>query len=173
MMSVRTLRAIRSFFNLVEADLDRGLRPKIDTRTLSLAASSLISEISPEKSDSGPETTLTDSPIENCARARALGRLAVEQAVDLALVERHRLVRRSDEAGHARRVLDELPGVVGEVHVHEQVAGHGPLLLRLLLPVLHLLHLLGGDDDLTDVVLLAERDASVLKVLLDLVLVTE
>ena len=27
----------------------------------------MISEISPEKSDSGPETTLTDSPIENCA----------------------------------------------------------------------------------------------------------
>ena len=27
----------------------------------------MISEISPEKSDSGPEMTLTDSPIENCA----------------------------------------------------------------------------------------------------------
>ncbi len=37
---------------------------------MSLAASSLISEISPEKSDSGPETTLTDSPIENWARVR-------------------------------------------------------------------------------------------------------
>src|SRR3954452_7542490 len=42
-------------------------RPKIDTRTLSFEASWLISEISPEKSDSGPETTLTDSPIENWA----------------------------------------------------------------------------------------------------------
>src|SRR3954452_9548918 len=42
-------------------------RPKIDTRTLSFEASWLISEISPEKSDSGPEMTLTDSPIENCA----------------------------------------------------------------------------------------------------------
>src|SRR3954453_13290195 len=42
-------------------------RPKIETRTLSFDASWLISEISPEKSDSGPEMTLTDSPIENCA----------------------------------------------------------------------------------------------------------
>src|SRR5664280_3224483 len=42
----------------------------MDTSTLSLAASSLISEISPEKSDSGPETTLTDSPIANWARVR-------------------------------------------------------------------------------------------------------
>ena len=44
---------------------------------MSLAASSLISEISPEKSDSGPDTTLTDSPIENCARVR--GRSAVSR----------------------------------------------------------------------------------------------
>src|SRR4051794_17298607 len=40
-------------------------RPKIETSTFSLLASSLISAISPEKSDSGPETTLTDSPTEN------------------------------------------------------------------------------------------------------------
>ena len=37
---------------------------------MSFAASSLISEISPEKSESGPDTTLTDSPIENWARVR-------------------------------------------------------------------------------------------------------
>ncbi len=43
----------------------------MDTSTLSLDASSLISEISPEKSDSGPEMTLTDSPIENWARLGA------------------------------------------------------------------------------------------------------
>ena len=80
------------------------------TSTLSLEASSLISEISPEKSDSGPETTLTDSPIENWARVR--GRSAVS-----------RLSRRStsdwfsgtgflagaDEAGDARRALDQRP----------------------------------------------------------------
>jgi hypothetical protein len=42
----------------------------MDTRTLSFWASSLTSEISPLKSDSGPETTFTDSPIENWARLR-------------------------------------------------------------------------------------------------------
>ena len=36
-----------------------------------MAASSLISEISPEKSDSGPEMTLTDSPMANWARLGA------------------------------------------------------------------------------------------------------
>ena len=78
-------------------------RPKMDTRTLSLRASSLISEISPEKSDSGPETTLTDSPIENCALVGdLLGDLAVQQAVDLGLGERDGLVGRADEAGDAR-----------------------------------------------------------------------
>ena len=70
---------------------------------MSLAASSLISEISPEKSDSGPEMTLTDSPIENWARlGRADRDLAVQQAVDLGLGQRDRLVGGADEAGHAR-----------------------------------------------------------------------
>src|SRR3954470_9910176 len=54
-------------------------RPKIDTSTLSLAASSLISEISPEKSDSGPDTTFTDSPIENWALVR--GRSAASRCI--------------------------------------------------------------------------------------------
>ena len=75
----------------------------MDTSTLSLLASSLISEISPEKSDSGPEMTLTDSPIENWARlGRADRDLAVQQPVDLGLRQRDRLVGRADEAGDAR-----------------------------------------------------------------------
>ena len=44
---------------------------------MSLAASSLISAISPEKSDSGPEITLTVSPTVNWARLR--GRSAVSR----------------------------------------------------------------------------------------------
>ena len=73
---------------------------------MSLAASSLISAISPEKSESGPETTLTDSPIENCARVR--GRSAVSRfsrPVDLGLAERDGLLLRADEPGHARGVF--------------------------------------------------------------------
>ena len=80
----------------------------MDTSTLSLAASSLISEISPEKSESGPETTLTDSPIENWARVRAPdGDLLVQQPVDLGLGQRDRLVGGADEAGDAGRALDD------------------------------------------------------------------
>src|SRR3954449_13380667 len=177
-------------------------RPKMDTSTLSLAPSSLISEISPEKSDRGPETTLTDSPTENCARVRgrsAVSRLSrrsispcesgarfsgapsepvppggppVERAVDLALRERDRLLRRADEAGHAGRPLHERPRVLVEVHVHEHVAGHGAALGLNLLAVLHLGDVLGGDHDLAHVALLAQRDHAVLEVLLDLVLVS-
>src|ERR1035437_2191083 len=63
-------RAGQSFFTWSKPTSTGVSRPKIDTSTLSRAASSLISEISPEKSDRGPETTLTDSPIVNWARVR-------------------------------------------------------------------------------------------------------
>src|SRR4029079_16178800 len=42
-------------------------RSKMSTRTFSFWASVLTSTISPSKSESGPEVTLTDSPGENCA----------------------------------------------------------------------------------------------------------
>src|SRR5271166_5359316 len=63
-------RPAQSFFTWSNPTSTGVSLPKIDTSTLSRAASSLISEISPEKSDRGPETTLTDSPIVNWARAR-------------------------------------------------------------------------------------------------------
>src|SRR5690349_1363015 len=169
LMSVRTLRAIAgsNLLDLVEADLDRGL--PTEDRHEDLELSRVLVDLRDLAGEVGQRTgddldRLADRELR--ARARALGGLAVEQAVDLALVQRNRVVGRANEPGHAGRVLHELPGVVGEVHVHEQIAGHGALLLRLLLPVLDLLHLLGGDDDLADAVLLAERDAAVLKVLL-------
>src|SRR3954464_1704741 len=105
------------------------------------------------------------------ARARPLGGLAVEQAVDLALRERDGLLRGADEAGHPGRALHERPRVLVEVHVHAHVARHGAALDLHLLAVLHLRDVLGGDDDLAHVALLAERDHAVLEVLLDLVLV--
>src|SRR4051794_10175871 len=97
--------------------------------------------------------------------------LAVQQPVDLGLGQRDRLVGRADEARDARRALDDLPGVLVEVHVDQHVAGHGPLLHRDLLVVLHLLHRLRGDDDLPDRTGLVQRGHAVLEVLLDLVLV--
>ena len=64
------LHARSELFDLVEATSTGRLAPEDRDQHLSLAASSLISEISPEKSDSGPDTTFTDSPIANCARVR-------------------------------------------------------------------------------------------------------
>jgi len=131
---------------------------------LSFAPSSLISAISPEKSESGPEMTLTDSPIENWAWVR--GRSAVS-----------RWSRRStsgfggDEAGHARGVFHQAPSVVRHLHVDQHVAGHRPFLGLDFLPVFDLGDLFGGDDDLPHVVVLAHRLDTVLKVVLDLVLV--
>ena len=61
----------------------------METRTLSLAASSLISAISPEKSESGPEMTLTVSPISYWARgfARSPGSGEQEAADDQKFVQ--------------------------------------------------------------------------------------
>ncbi len=133
----------------------------------------MISEISPEKSDSGPETTLTDSPIANCARVRGGGGdLLVQQPVDLDLGQRHGLLGGADEAGDAGRALDDAPGVLVELHVDEHVAGHRALLDGDLLVVLHLGHGFGGHDDAAHGALLPERDDAVLEVVLDLVLVT-
>ena len=57
-------------------------RPKIDTSTFRRAASSFISEISPEKSDSGPEMTLTDSPIEKVEASIVAGADGEPQPLD-------------------------------------------------------------------------------------------
>ena len=93
---------------------------------------------------------MTDSPIENWARVRGVRGLAVEQAVDLDLGQRDRLVARADEAGHPGGVLDQAPGVVGHLHVDQDVAGDGALLDLHLLAVLHLGDLLGWGPDLVE-----------------------
>src|SRR5918992_576375 len=95
----------------------------------------------------------------------------VEDAVDLALRERQRLVPGADEARHARRVLHDRPRLVGHVHVHEHIAGEHPLLGLHLLAVLRLDHLLRRHDDAAEARLLVHRKDAVLEVLLHLVLV--
>src|SRR5215211_5921440 len=37
--------------------------------------------------------------------------------------DRHRLVVRTEEAGHLRGILDEVIGLVGQIHLHQHVAG--------------------------------------------------
>ena len=126
---------------------------------MSLEASSLISEISPEKSERGPETTLTDSPIENWARVRvAVATSLCSRRSTSSWVSGDGLLRGADEAGHAGGPLDDAPGVLVELHVDEDVAGHRPLLDRHLLVVLHLRDGFGRDDDAADSTLLPEGD---------------
>ncbi len=66
--------------------------------------------------------------------------------------------------GDRRGVPHRGPGLVGEVHPDQHVAGENGALDHLALPVLDLGDLLGGDHDLVDVVLHVEGDDAVLEV---------
>src|SRR3954452_17756355 len=158
--------------DLVEADLDRRLSAEdrhqhLQLRGVLVDLRDLAREVRQRAGDDLDR--LADRELR--LRRDLRGDLAVQQAVDLGLGERHRLVRGADESGDAGRALDELPRVVVELHVHEDVAGHRPLLHGRLLVVLHLGHRLGGDDDLAHGAALVQRRGAVLEVLLDLVLV--
>src|SRR4051812_14951669 len=159
--------------DLVEADLDRGLAAEdrdedLQLRGVLVDLGDLAREVRQRPRDDLDR--LADRELR--LRRDLLGDLAVQQPVDLWLRQRHRLVRGADEAGHAGRPLDELPRVVVELHVHEDVAGHRPLLDGRLLVVLHLGHRLGRDDDVAHGAALVQRQRAVLEVLLDLVLVS-
>src|SRR6185437_11057922 len=64
-----------------------------------------------------------------------------EHREDLVQAQRHRLVGVTDETGHARRVPDGAPRLVGEVHPDQHVAGHPHPAHLLALAVLDLGHL--------------------------------
>ena len=80
-------------------------------------------------------------------------------------------VARADEARHARRVADDVPGLVAHRHLDQHVAGEDLAVHGLALAVLDLDLLLDRDEDLEDLVLHAHRLDAVLEVGLDLVLV--
>src|SRR5215469_1801255 len=111
-------------------------------------------------------------------RTRGLGLLGPrlglrrEQASHLAKLERRRPTGQADETGHAGRVADYRPGLVGEVHPHQDVARQHLLLDLLPLAALDLGHLVHRDLDLEDVVLHVERLDAALQVGLHPVLVT-
>ena len=122
----------------------------MSTSTFSFCCSGLTSTISPSKSESGPDVTLTDSPSWNstCVRGRS---------PTAAPVCRIRSTSPCDSGtGFAPaptkpvtpgRVLDDAPGVVVQIHVDEDVARQHALLGLHLLAVLGLDDLLGRDDD--------------------------
>src|SRR5215207_7791727 len=166
-----TLHAL-DLLDLVVTDLDRRLAAEdrhqhLQLRGVLVDLGDLAREVGQRAGDD--LDGLADRELR--ARRGADRHLAVQQPVDLGLGQRDRLVGSADEAGHARRALDHLPGVLVEVHVHQHVAGHGALLDRDLLVVLHLLNRLRRDDDLTHGARLVQGGHPMLKVLLDLVLV--
>src|SRR3954463_11085743 len=162
-----------NLLHLVVADLDRGLAAEDGYQDLQLRR--VLVDLRDLAREVGERTRdhLDRFADRELGPARNLLRdLAVQQAVHLGLGQRDRLVGGADEPGHAGRALDDLPGVLVEGHVHQHVAGHGPLLHRDLLVVLHLLHRLRRHDDLPDRAGLVEGGHPVLEVLLDLVLVS-
>ena len=80
-------------------------------------------------------------------------------------------VAAADEAGDARRVADDEPGLGVEDHLHEHVARVDLPLHGVSLALADLDLVLHRDEDLEDLVLHAHRLDAVLEVRLDLVLV--
>src|SRR3954471_22521122 len=103
LISVRTLRAIwLDLLHLVETDFDRSLTAKDRHKDAQLARvvhdfRNLAREVGERSGDHLDR--LADRELGACPWA--LGLLALEQPVDLALRERHRLVLRTDEPGDA------------------------------------------------------------------------
>src|SRR5690348_16118982 len=95
-----------------------------------------------------------------------------EQVGYLAELQRRRPAGQTDETGHTGGVADDRPGLVGEVHPHQDVAGQHLLLDLLPLAALDLGHLVHRDLDLEDVILHVERLDAALQVGLHPVLVT-
>src|SRR4051794_2513733 len=115
---------------------------------------------------------LADGEVDDLRRLGTFGLLGLrrEEADDL-LDRQRRRVRRADEAGDARSVLDRRPRLVGEVHADQDVAREDLGLHDLALALLDDGLVLGRDLDLEDVVLHVERGDPGLQVGLHLVLV--
>ena len=96
----------------------------------------------------------------------------LRHARDFVVVDRRRAVAAADEAGDLRRVLHDVPGLVGQLHVDEDVAGEELAARRALLALHHLDHVLLGNQDLVEQLLLAERARALEQGLLRLGLVT-
>src|SRR3954447_24190789 len=116
---------------------------------------------------------LADLEVDNLRSLGLLGFLGLRREELHHVVERQRRrVRGADEACDARGVLHSRPGLVGEVHAHQHVAGEDLRLHDLALALLDLRLFLRGDLDLEDEVLHVERRDPRLEVGLHLVLVT-
>src|SRR5262245_20204267 len=75
---------------------------------------------------------------------------------DVGLGDRRRPVAAAHEAGDLRRVLDDVPGLVRQVHLHQDVAREELALRGAALALHHLDHVLLRDQDLVEVELVME-----------------
>src|SRR5258706_10776604 len=90
---------------------------------------------------------------------------AVEDLLDLLGRQRRGLLARADEPGHLRRVLHEVPRLVGHLHLDDDVAGEELTLDLAALATLHLDERLGRDADLPERVRHPHRFHALLQVL--------
>src|SRR5204863_7925467 len=97
--------------------------------------------------------------LEGVLRLRFLRRRLdlLKNLLDLFLAERRRLAAGPDKAGDLRRVLDDMPRVVGHVHLDQDVAGEEPFRRHDLPAAAHLDDIFGWNENLTDLVLQAVR----------------
>jgi len=121
-------------------------RPKIDTATLSRPFSSSTSSTMPVKEVNGPSLTRTCSPISKMIARFGRSMPSLHLVLDphrSASEIRRGLALAAEEAGHLRRVHDEMPGLVGQFHLHQHVAGEELALGVHLGATPHLDHFLG------------------------------
>src|SRR5207344_599531 len=110
--------------------------------------------------------------LERVLRLRLLGRRAHlrQDLLDLVLAERRRLRASPDEPGDLRRVLHDVPRVVGHVHLDQDVPREEPARALHFAPAALLDDVLGRDQDLADLALQPVRLHALLERLLHLVL---
>ena len=142
-------------------------RPKIETLTFTRPFSSSTSSTVPLKLVNGPSATRTCSPTSYSTAGR--GRSTPSCVCFMMRSASASLIGRgprpaAQEAGHLRRVLHQVPGVIGQLHLHQHIAGEELVLRVHLLAAAHLDHLLRRHQDLIDLV----RQALLRRLLLDL-----
>ncbi len=111
----------------------------MSTSTLSFCASVFTSTISPSKSESGPEVTLTDSPSENWAWDFAAGHCLLLRAIAAAFLP---LRTRLGESAIDHSLVEEIHG---SLHAAEPARSDGPLELGVVAGVGGHADLAGGD----------------------------
>src|SRR5688572_7414738 len=145
-----TFLAMSEPFDLVVLELDRGHPAEDRDHHLELAALGVEVVDGALEVDERPlDHADLVAPLERGLELRLLRALLhlLEDGLDLVGRQRHRPRARADEAGHLGRRAHEVPGVVRQLHLHEEVAGEELLLDLDLLALADLADLLGGHHD--------------------------